>query len=78
MQLLSKVNWVLRNARAARDVAIEHRQEALGVGGITDLEADIEDQPALPQLEPAIPLWADHSRLATPAASTTASVPLPP
>ena len=29
-------------------VAIEHRQEALGVGGITGLDDDIEDQPALP------------------------------
>jgi len=34
--------------RAARDVAIEYRQEALGVGGITGLDDDIEDQPALP------------------------------
>jgi len=28
-------------------VAIEHRQGALGVGGITGLDDDIEDQPAL-------------------------------
>ena len=28
-------------------MAIEHRQEAFGVGGITRLDDDIEDQPAL-------------------------------
>ena len=33
--------------RAARDVAIEHRQEALGIGGIAGLDDDIEDQAAL-------------------------------
>jgi hypothetical protein len=28
-------------------VAIEHRQEALGIGRVADLDDDIEDQPAL-------------------------------
>jgi hypothetical protein len=35
-----------RRRAAAGDVAIEHRQEALGVGGIAGFDDDIEDQPA--------------------------------
>jgi hypothetical protein len=36
-----------RRRAAAGDLAIEHRQEALGIGGIAGLDDDIEDQAAL-------------------------------
>jgi len=35
-----------RRRPAAGDLAIEHRQEALGIGGIAGLDDDIEDQAA--------------------------------
>jgi hypothetical protein len=41
------------------------------------IDVDVSQLPVRFRLN-RIPLWADHSRLATPAASTTASVPLPP
>jgi hypothetical protein len=36
-----------RRHAATGDLALEHRQEALGIGGVADLDDDIEDQAAV-------------------------------